>query len=1315
MAHTVESPTAATAGCTGASAGTVSGGNGDRGTGSGTGGGDGGGAGGSSSASHSRASGPAVGRARSDSAVIEIISIPEESPFDALPASALPASALPASSAAATAGSSAKSLHHPPAAFTPDSSHEFSAAIPGASSSSADFARLQPPSADPRSRSPSRSRSSSSSASSSRTFSFAAARGFFSGRLGTLSRSHNDPHHSTDATRPFPDAGGGAESSGGGGAAEAAREENEVRGWRSSMFAPLLLRPALRRRAAMRGVEEGEEGEEGEDDRDASEEASLVPHVCDSACSAARGCPRLRGIASDSSAAGGTHALSAWEAEERERERALEAAEAADGEGERAEDEEDEYWGVSGVSIFDSPPPEAMLAPIGLGGGGGRRATGEAEWGSGCPRFLQGLRETGGDWWQERQLRWRKRRREGEEGGGGEGGEAAGGEGGGEEGERAGQTTSGRGSISAVGSGGGGSGSGRGGGGGGGGSGSIKPGVASSMSATSSTSFTSTKTFRYPASASQAFPRGAPSSPYPKSATSGGGAGRAGAAGSGSGSSSSITEWGRQRWWFGRVIDPRSPGMKRWSRFYAGVTSLSLFSDPCFLYMLSFSSDSSCLYIQGPYVIIMASIRTLCDVFYLVNSCLALRTSYVSRQSMVLGRGELETFARKVAVHHLTSWSGLFLDVVVVLPIPQVLCLIAVPYFLLQASEGEYGYVEEGIGIMLSFMLLQYCVKVYHTYVVARRQQRVNGYVFGTSWWGFVLNMLVFLITAHGFGGLWYVQTVQSAIQCLVEQCNDSQPTCTHDWLTCPEQFAWGDMPPPQDNAQAAWGGSTNVTDNCFPPFGTTGSYNYGIYDFAVQLLKEQGPPEKIMYGIFFGIMTLATFGNALVPSASIGQSVFSLIMVICGLLLFTSLIGNIEVFLHSMTARIEDMHLRRRDLDWWMQRRQLPTDLQMKVRRQERHTFASTRGLHEEELLDGLPDSLQRDVRRHLCRGLVRRVPLFEAVDEAVVDNICAKLRSVVLIAGTQVARRGEPVEEMLFIARGLLRGSRDDADDAAAAAAGAGANGGKSVRGSKRHVSGDGSRSSVQGSSSSSRVAGAGFSSFTSGSRGVNSMSFRLPSAVRSLGLRSASSHVSSHVSSHASSHMSSAASAASSSNASLSAFTAIPKLPPVTPPGAAAAGGGGAAAGSSAAGHGVNFGLYSESACEMGPGHFSGEELLSWALSREPDEALLPKATMTLTAVTVVEAFSLSAADLCFIASHFRFQLRDKKLRALIKYYSPHWRTWAAVTIQLAWRRRQAGRGPVVSGGRAAAAAEEERTQERMRLYTTMFAAPPKPAGD
>lgn len=65
-------------------------------------------------------------------------------------------------------------------------------------------------------------------------------------------------------------------------------------------------------------------------------------------------------------------------------------------------------------------------------------------------------------------------------------------------------------------------------------------------------------------------------------------------------------------------------------------------------------------------------------------------------------------------------------------------------------------------------------------------------------------------------------------------------------------------------------------------------------------------------------------------------------------------------------------------------------------------------------------------------------------------------------------------------------------------------------------------------------------------------------------------------------------------------------------------------------------------------------------------------LPAAGATLTADSILELYSLSAEDLRSITSHYRFQLRERRLRRLIKYYSPHWRTWAAVTIQLWWRR-------------------------------------------
>ncbi|PHU19166.1 putative cyclic nucleotide-gated ion channel 10 [Capsicum chinense] len=84
----------------------------------------------------------------------------------------------------------------------------------------------------------------------------------------------------------------------------------------------------------------------------------------------------------------------------------------------------------------------------------------------------------------------------------------------------------------------------------------------------------------------------------------------------------------------------------------------------------------------------------------------------------------------------------------------------------------------------------------------------------------------------------------------------------------------------------------------------------------------------------------------------------------------------------------------------------------------------------------------------------------------------------------------------------------------------------------------------------------------------------------------------------------------------------------------------------------------------------GDYCGEELLTWAL--DPNAfSTLPASTSTVQAVIDVEAFALTSNDLIFVAAQFR-RLHSKHLRHTFRFYSQHWRTWAACFIQAAWRR-------------------------------------------
>lgn len=115
---------------------------------------------------------------------------------------------------------------------------------------------------------------------------------------------------------------------------------------------------------------------------------------------------------------------------------------------------------------------------------------------------------------------------------------------------------------------------------------------------------------------------------------------------------------------------------------------------------------------------------------------------------------------------------------------------------------------------------------------------------------------------------------------------------------------------------------------------------------------------------------------------------------------------------------------------------------------------------------------------------------------------------------------------------------------------------------------------------------------------------------------------------------------------------------------------------------------------------PGGFLGDELLSWCL-RRPFIDRLPASSATFICLESTEAFGLDAQNLRYITDHFRYKFANERLKRTARYYSSNWRTWAAVNIQLAYRRyRQRTRGPVTpvrdNGG----------SERRLLQYAAMF---------
>ncbi|KAE8650167.1 hypothetical protein Csa_011681 [Cucumis sativus] len=343
------------------------------------------------------------------------------------------------------------------------------------------------------------------------------------------------------------------------------------------------------------------------------------------------------------------------------------------------------------------------------------------------------------------------------------------------------------------------------------------------------------------------------------------------------------------------VLDPTSKWVREWNWVFLLVCAAGLFVDPLFLYTLSISESWMCVFIDGWLAITVTVLRCMGDALHLWNMWLQLKTATKSSfagSGEGDGRGEnrrlCDSSPRAVALRYLKSKKGFFFDLFVILPFPQVVLWIVIPRIM------KEGLVTSVMTVLLIVFLFQYLPKLYHSVCLLRRLQNLSGYIFGTVWWGIALNLIAYFVAAHAAGACWYLLGVQRAAKCLKEQCRSATTnSCGLRLLSCKDPIFYG----PNNMRMGRDGGRFDWANNRLSKFmclDTADNFDYGAYKWTVQLVVNQSRLEKILFPIFWGLMTLSTFGN-LESTTEWLEVVFNIIVLTSGLLLVTMLIGNIK------------------------------------------------------------------------------------------------------------------------------------------------------------------------------------------------------------------------------------------------------------------------------------------------------------------------------------------------------------------------------------------------------------------------------------
>ncbi|GMI98987.1 cyclic nucleotide gated channel 1, CYCLIC NUCLEOTIDE-GATED CHANNEL 1 [Hibiscus trionum] len=452
-----------------------------------------------------------------------------------------------------------------------------------------------------------------------------------------------------------------------------------------------------------------------------------------------------------------------------------------------------------------------------------------------------------------------------------------------------------------------------------------------------------------------------------------------------------------------RILNPQGEFLQTWNKMFLLSCAVALAVDPLFFYIPVVDDFRKCLDLDNRLGIIASVLRTFVDAFYIVHIVFQFRTAFIAPSSRVFGRGELINDPWAIAKRYLSK--NFFIDVLAILPLPQVAVIIIIP-----ALKGPVSLVTKEM--LKSIIFCQYVPRIIRIIPLFNEVTSTSGILTETAWAGAALNLFLYMLASHVIGAFWYLFSIER------------QDRCWRDALGSGDKralYCYKETTPTRNETLV------NLLNTACPlidPNNGTDVFNFGIFIDALDsgVVRTMNFPKKLFYCFWWALRGLSSLGQNLETSTFELEILFAIAISIGGLILFGLLIGNMQKYLQSTGVRVEEMRVKRQDAEQWMSHRMLPENLRERIRRYEQYKWQETRGVEEENLVANLPRDLRRDIKRHLCLDLLKRVPMFDKMDEQLLDAMCDRLKPVLYTDKSYILREGDPVEEMLFIIRGNL-----------------------------------------------------------------------------------------------------------------------------------------------------------------------------------------------------------------------------------------------------------------------------------------------------
>ncbi|KAG5328604.1 KCNAE protein, partial [Acromyrmex charruanus] len=331
--------------------------------------------------------------------------------------------------------------------------------------------------------------------------------------------------------------------------------------------------------------------------------------------------------------------------------------------------------------------------------------------------------------------------------------------------------------------------------------------------------------------------------------------------------------------------------------------------------------------------------------------------------------GEVVSDPKVIRMNYLKSW--FIIDL-----------LSCLPYDVFNAFDHD----EDGIGSLFS------ALKVVRLLRLGRVVRKLDRYLeYGAAM--LILLLCFYMLVAHWLACIWYVILRYSIGR------SDADNGVQYSWL-------WK---------------LANVTQSPY-------SYLWTNASTAPELVA--GPSRRTMYvtALYFTMTCMTSVGFGNVAAETDNEKIFTICMMIIAALLYATIFGHVTTIIQQMTSATAKYHDMLNNVREFMKLHEVPKALSERVMDYVVSTWAMTKGLDTDKVLNYCPKDMKADICVHLNRKVFNEHPAFRLASDGCLRALAMHFTMSHSAPGDLLYHTGESIDSLCFIVTGSLEVIQDD-----------------------------------------------------------------------------------------------------------------------------------------------------------------------------------------------------------------------------------------------------------------------------------------------